>query len=131
MKSLRNSLSDDAKKQLEHPAIRAIAKSDIGSGLDDDAERLEQYLRLSDLVRDGRKDKDKTETHSDDLTQREREIAGYLAQGFEKIEIAETLIVASSTIQKHCQNISRKWKVSEHTGELHREALRRGYGVRH
>jgi DNA-binding CsgD family transcriptional regulator len=54
------------------------------------------------------------------LTVTERRVLTYLAAGMSNPEIAEQLIVATSTVRKHLENIYRKLGVSSRAGALAR-----------
>ena len=61
-----------------------------------------------------------------ELTEREREIAGLVAQGLETSDIAERLHIAEVTVRTHVQNSLRKLGLKNRV-ELARHALARGW----
>lgn len=62
------------------------------------------------------------------LTDREREIVHFLADGWSDKKIADRLVIAPATVKKHRQNIEEKWGVSGGMKWLQTESKRRGYG---
>jgi len=50
-----------------------------------------------------------------DLTEREREVLEYLAQGFNNGEIARKLHISQKTVRNHCSNIFSKLQVVDRT----------------
>ena len=67
----------------------------------------------------------------DNLTKREKEVAHLLANGKGDKEIAEELMIESSTAKDHCESISNKWGLGGTTAKrsLKPEAKKRGYGT--
>jgi two-component system response regulator NreC len=61
----------------------------------------------------------------DELTEREREVLTYLAEGQTNEEIAETLVISPSTVARHRENIMHKLNLHSRA-ELVRYAIRRG-----
>lgn len=62
------------------------------------------------------------------LTDRQREIAHFLAKGKNDKEIAVSLVISSGTVKTHRQNIGGRWKTSSGMKALQAETKRRGYG---
>lgn len=65
----------------------------------------------------------KTQPWGGDLTEREREVLALLAQGLSNVEIAERLVVSTTTVKFHVHNIMTKLGVSSRTEAVAR-ALR-------
>lgn len=63
---------------------------------------------------------------SSDLTDREAEVLGYLADGWSNEEIADRLGIGVRTVRFHLDHIYRKLGVGRRT-EAVREAVTRGY----
>jgi two-component system response regulator NreC len=61
----------------------------------------------------------------DGLTEREREVLAYLAEGASNAEIAETLSISPKTVARHRENIMRKLGLHSRT-ELVKYAIRKG-----
>jgi two-component system response regulator NreC len=61
----------------------------------------------------------------DDLTEREREVLQYLAEGQGNEQIAEALVIAPKTVARHRENIMRKLNLHSRA-DLVRYAIRRG-----
>jgi two-component system response regulator NreC len=61
----------------------------------------------------------------DGLTEREREVLGYLAEGTSNEEIAASLVISPKTVERHRENIMRKLNLHSRA-ELVRYAIRRG-----
>lgn len=61
----------------------------------------------------------------DNLTQREGEVLGYLAQGLTNEEIAEKLVISKHTVARHRENLMRKLNLHSR-GDLVRYAVRKG-----
>ncbi|GAB4504965.1 MAG: response regulator transcription factor [Anaerolineales bacterium] len=68
---------------------------------------------------------DKKATGSEELTEREREILTYLAEGENNAEIAEKLVISPKTVARHRENIMRKLNLHSRA-ELVRYAIRKG-----
>ncbi|MCG7597303.1 LuxR C-terminal-related transcriptional regulator [Mycobacterium sp. PSTR-4-N] len=88
--------------------------SDLGDGAFDDARRRGSDLSLDDVVvyaLDERPDDATTTTAShtlDQLTRREREVAGLVAEGLSNKEIAAKLVVSLRTAEGHVERILTK-----------------------
>jgi two-component system response regulator NreC len=63
--------------------------------------------------------------HLDGLTEREREVLGYLAEGTSNEEIAVSLVISPKTVDRHRENIMRKLNLHSRA-ELVRYAIRKG-----
>ena len=63
--------------------------------------------------------------HLDGLTQREREVLAYLAEGTSNEEIAVSLVISPKTVERHRENIMRKLNLHSRA-ELVRYAIRKG-----
>ena len=65
------------------------------------------------------------------LTEREEEIAIYLAKGLSEEEIAIATTIEVYTVRSHCRNIKEKWGMKGRVtrAKLQREANLRGYGT--
>jgi two-component system response regulator NreC len=61
----------------------------------------------------------------DGLTDREREVLRYLAEGTSNEEIAVSLVISPKTVERHRENIMRKLNMHSRT-ELVRYAIRKG-----
>jgi two-component system response regulator NreC len=61
----------------------------------------------------------------DGLTEREREVLRYLAEGTSNEEIAVSLVISPKTVERHRENIMRKLNMHSRT-ELVRYAIRKG-----
>ena len=61
----------------------------------------------------------------DGLTEREREVLTYLAEGTSNEEIAVSLVISPKTVERHRENIMRKLNLHSRV-ELVRYAIRRG-----
>ena len=61
----------------------------------------------------------------DGLTDREREVLTYLAEGTSNEEIAASLVISPKTVERHRENIMRKLNLHSRS-ELVRYAIRRG-----
>lgn len=61
----------------------------------------------------------------DGLTEREREVLTYLAEGTSNEEIAVSLVISPKTVERHRENIMRKLNLHSRA-ELVRYAIRRG-----
>jgi two-component system response regulator NreC len=61
----------------------------------------------------------------DGLTDREREVLGYLAEGTGNEEIAASLVISPKTVDRHRENIMRKLNLHSRA-ELVRYAIRKG-----
>ena len=61
----------------------------------------------------------------DGLTEREREVLTYLAEGTSNDEIAVSLVISPKTVERHRENIMRKLNLHSRA-ELVRYAIRRG-----
>ncbi len=61
----------------------------------------------------------------DGLTDREREVLQYLAEGTSNEEIAVSLVISPKTVERHRENIMRKLNLHSRT-ELVRYAIRKG-----
>jgi two-component system response regulator NreC len=61
----------------------------------------------------------------DDLTDREREVLQYLAEGKSNEEIGESLVIAPKTVGRHRENIMRKLNLHSRA-DLVRYAIRKG-----
>ena len=61
----------------------------------------------------------------DGLTEREREVLRYLAEGTSNEEIAVSLVISPRTVERHRENIMRKLNMHSRT-ELVRYAIRKG-----
>ena len=61
----------------------------------------------------------------DELTPREQEVLGHLAEGRSSDEIAELLVISPSTVARHRENIMRKLNLHSRA-DLVRYAIRRG-----
>jgi two-component system response regulator NreC len=61
----------------------------------------------------------------DGLTEREREVLQYLAEGTSNDEIAVSLVISPKTVERHRENIMRKLNLHSRA-ELVRYAIRRG-----
>ncbi|HSR20422.1 MAG TPA: response regulator transcription factor [Anaerolineales bacterium] len=61
----------------------------------------------------------------DGLTEREREVLAYLAEGTSNDEIAASLVISPKTVERHRENIMRKLNLHSRA-ELVRYAIRRG-----
>jgi two-component system response regulator NreC len=66
-----------------------------------------------------------TPTALDELTEREREVLAYLAEGSSNPEIAEALVISPKTVARHRENIMRKLNLHTRT-ELVKYAIRKG-----
>lgn len=60
-----------------------------------------------------------------DLTEREQEVLGLLADGFTNEQIAEKLVISKHTVARHRENLMRKLNLHSR-GELVKYAIRRG-----
>lgn len=65
------------------------------------------------------------EQASSDLTEREREVLTYLAEGASNEEIAASLVISPKTVARHRENIMRKLNLHSRA-ELVRYAIRKG-----
>jgi len=65
------------------------------------------------------------ETPADPLTPRELEVTKLIAEGLTSDEIAETLVIATSTVNRHRDNILEKLGMRNRV-ELTRYAIKRG-----
>ena len=63
--------------------------------------------------------------HLDGLTDREREVLTYLAEGTSNDEIAASLVISPKTVERHRENIMRKLNLHSRA-ELVRYAIRKG-----
>lgn len=61
----------------------------------------------------------------DELTEREREVLGLLAEGYTNEQIAEKLVISKHTVARHRENLMRKLNLHSR-GELVKYAIRRG-----
>jgi len=61
----------------------------------------------------------------DDLTDREREVLAYLAEGSSNPEIAEALVISPKTVARHRENIMRKLNLHSRA-DLVKYAIRKG-----
>jgi two-component system response regulator NreC len=61
----------------------------------------------------------------DGLTEREREVLTFLAEGANNAEIAESLVISPKTVERHRENIMRKLNLHSRA-ELVRYAIRKG-----
>ena len=61
----------------------------------------------------------------DELTEREREVLAYLAEGSSNQEIAEALVISPKTVARHRENIMHKLNLHSRT-ELVKYAIRKG-----
>jgi len=77
------------------------------------------------LVRDYLRQDAAPKSALDDLTGREQEVLGHLAEGLSNDEIAELLVISPSTVARHRENIMRKLNLHSR-GDLVRYAIRRG-----
>lgn len=77
---------------------------------------MEHLLRPSAFSRDGK---------LPDLTRREKEILGYIAEGFTNNEIAQKLFISPSTVDTHRKNMLTKLDV-KNTAALIRVAVEKG-----
>ncbi len=94
------------------------------------ASRGEVYLYPSLaklLVRDylGQERPAGEKSHLDGLTEREREVLTYLAEGATNEEIAASLVISPKTVERHRENIMRKLNLHSRA-ELVRYAIRKG-----
>jgi len=64
-------------------------------------------------------------SHLDGLTEREREVLTYLAEGATNEEIAASLVISPKTVERHRENIMRKLNLHSRA-ELVRYAIRKG-----
>jgi DNA-binding NarL/FixJ family response regulator len=60
------------------------------------------------------------------LTNREKEVLGYVAQGLSKREIAEVMMISVKTVDNHCCHLMTKLDIHDRV-QLARFALREGY----
>ncbi len=74
--------------------------------------RMLEVLR-DNLAREGSREKDRPE-----LTEREREILGLLAQGYSNKAIAERLFISVHTVKVHIRNIYRKLGAEDRTSAI-------------
>ncbi|HZQ97336.1 MAG TPA: response regulator transcription factor, partial [Chloroflexota bacterium] len=65
------------------------------------------------------------EDHYDGLSEREREVLQYTAEGFSSQEIADRLFISAKTVDTYRQRIMDKLNI-HHRSELIRYALRKG-----
>jgi two-component system response regulator NreC len=65
------------------------------------------------------------QTKIDELTEREREVLGLLAEGFNNEQIAEKLVISKHTVARHRENLMRKLNL-HNRGELVKYAIRKG-----
>ncbi len=61
----------------------------------------------------------------DGLTEREREVLTFLAEGANNAEIAKSLVISPKTVERHRENIMRKLNLHSRA-ELVRYAIRKG-----
>ncbi len=99
-------------------ALRAVSRGDVFL-YPTMAKKL-----LSDYLQGMRAGKDKKEY--DGLTNREREILTLIAEGHTNQEIAELLVISTTTVQTHRANIMAKLGLHSRT-ELIKYAIRRGF----
>lgn len=65
-------------------------------------------------------------SHTDDLlTQREREVLTYIAEGYTSREIADTLVISVKTVERHRENIMAKLDIHNRV-ELVKYAIKKG-----
>ena len=79
-------------------------------------------LLVRDFLDGGRAGSDQA---SSDLTEREREVLTYLAEGASNEEIAVSLVISPKTVARHRENIMRKLNLHSRA-ELVRYAIRKG-----
>jgi two-component system response regulator NreC len=65
------------------------------------------------------------QTKMDELTEREREVLGLLAEGFTNEQIAEKLVISKHTVARHRENLMSKLNLHSRS-ELVKYAIRRG-----
>jgi two-component system response regulator NreC len=53
------------------------------------------------------------------FTRREREILNLIAEGYKDEEIADDLEVSVKTIEKHLENLMRKWNLRNRSSIIH------------
>lgn len=61
----------------------------------------------------------------DELTEREQEVLGYLAEGLTNDQIAERLVISKHTVARHRENLMRKLNLHNRS-ELVKYAIRKG-----
>ena len=79
-------------------------------------------LLVRDFLSGGRPSAEQT---SSELTDREAEVLGYLAEGANNEEIAAALVISPKTVARHRENIMRKLNLHSRS-ELVRYAIRKG-----
>jgi two-component system response regulator NreC len=77
------------------------------------------------LLQDYRRRVSANEDHYDGLSEREREVLQYTAEGFSSQEIADRLFISAKTVDTYRQRIMDKLNI-HHRSELIRYALRKG-----
>ena len=77
------------------------------------------------LLQDYRRRVSATEVQFDGLSEREREVLKFTAEGFSSQEIADRLIISAKTVDTYRQRIMDKLNI-HHRSELIRYALRKG-----
>jgi DNA-binding NarL/FixJ family response regulator len=77
------------------------------------------------LLQDYRRRVSANEDHYDGLSEREREVLQYTAEGFSSQEIADRLFISAKTVDTYRQRIMDKLNI-HHRSELIRCALRKG-----
>ena len=80
-------------------------------------------LLVKDYLNQEHSDADKANLGG--LTEREREVLTYLAEGTSNEEIAVSLVISPKTVERHRENIMRKLNLHSRT-ELVRYAIRKG-----
>ena len=106
----------DIVAELHHPAFEPEFNSIFG---------------LNEQDKPGANNSVESSYQQDNLTKREKEVAHLLANGKGDKEIAEELMIESSTAKDHCESISNKWGLGGTTAKrsLKPEAKKRGYGT--
>jgi two-component system response regulator NreC len=61
----------------------------------------------------------------DELTERELEVLGYLAEGLTNDQIADRLVISKHTVARHRENLMRKLNLHNRS-ELVKYAIRKG-----
>lgn len=103
---------------LKHGRIATVA--DTAKMLD---EHLNRLFPSGDILLAAQ------QTQSDDLTEREKEIARLLAQCLNDKQIAEALCISEGTVKVHRRNIVPKWEMNtQDIKAMQNEARRRRYG---
>jgi two-component system response regulator NreC len=84
-------------------AVRSVARGDVFLYPSVARKLVQQYLNQSEV----------DSPDGPNLTQREREILKFLAEGYTTKEIAEQLVVSPSTVHSHRTNVMRKLNLAK------------------